>query len=166
MAGEGLKNFNANSEYHWISIDQLDAIQSFITSVEKDGWMVGLASTVMTSNGISHLLMLDFSIPVSEESKEQLAWRLETFNKSGDVSYKLDGYLIQTGNSYHYLGKYIANESDFINFLGSSLLFRHADQNHFVVDDRWLGYTLKRNFGTIRIGKKNGEYPIIICEIA
>lgn len=163
--GQGIESFKVDSEYHTVSITDLEKVASIIQSFEDKGWMVGLTSKVITTSGTQHLLMLDFSIPISKESENQIIEKMEIFNKSGDISYKLDGYLIQTTNSYHYLGKHITGEHNFIHFLGSSLLFRHADQSYFVVDDRWLGYSLKRNFGTIRIGRKNGNIPLVIKEL-
>jgi hypothetical protein len=165
ITGEGLKSYMLRSEYRYINVDELDNLEKLIELYESEGWSVGLMSVVQTAIGTKHLLMLDFAIPISKHSEDEIFSKISIFNKSSDVSYSLDGYLIKTNKSYHYLGKYIVNESDFINFLGSSALFRHIDQSGFVIDDRWLGYTLKRNFATIRIGHKEGILPIVIREI-
>lgn len=155
------------SQYQWISVQDLSGIESIILDFEQNDWTVGLTSIVMTSSGIQYLLMLDYSIEHDPKIEEELFLKLNLFNKSGDVEYRMDGYLIKTNKSYHYLGKYITSEESFVNFLGSALLFRHADQSFFIVDDRWLGHSLKKKFGTIRIGKKyEGEYPFVIKEIS
>jgi hypothetical protein len=152
--------------YCFIGIEDIGSIEDRIKQYEEQGFMVGLTSMVMTTRGIQSLILLDFSVPQSPEAEQELIEKISTFNQSGDIAYSLDGWLIKTTASYHYLGKYITSESNFRHFLGSSLLFRHKDQQKFVVDDRWLGHQLKRGYGSIRIGHKDaGEYPVVIKEI-
>ncbi|MDB5259100.1 MAG: hypothetical protein JWO73_308 [Candidatus Taylorbacteria bacterium] len=155
--------------YEWISTDlasDVSEISALISEFEKEGWTVGLASMVMTTEGIMHLLMLDYLVAPSANAEGDLAWKLSTFNQSGDVNYRMDGYLIRTKNSYHYLSKYITTEANFINFLGSALLFRHSEEGEsHIVDDIWLGRSIKRRFGTIRLGKKEGIYPTVASEV-
>jgi hypothetical protein len=153
--------------YLFINADELDVLEAKIVEYETQGFMVGLSSMIMTTSGIRSLLLLDFSVPHSQEAEKELIEKISTFNQSGDIPYRLDGWLIKTNTSYHYLGKHIASPENFRHFLGSSLLFRHKDQKHFVVDDRWLGHQLKRGYGTMRIGNKAGnDYPKVISEIA
>lgn len=165
ITGQGLKSYTLNSEYKYLSIEELPTLEKSIELYESQGWNIGLTSRVQTTDGTKYLLMLDFAIPISEKAERELSEKIHTFNISGDAPYKMDGYLIQTNRSYHYLGKYITDESNFINFIGSSILFRHVDQSDFVVDDRWVGYTLKRTFATIRIGHKDEQLPVVIREI-
>ncbi len=165
ITGQGLKSYTLNSEYRYLSIEELPTLEKSIELYESQGWNIGLTSRVQTTDGTKHLLMLDFAIPISAKAESEISEKIHTFNISGDVPYKMDGYLIQTNKSYHYLGKYITDESNFINFIGSSMLFRHIDQSDFVVDDRWVGYTLKRTFATIRISHKDGQLPVVIREV-
>ena len=159
-------NHKDDFSYDFVSIDTLDTIEQKILTYESQGYMVGLTSIVMTIRGIQSLLLLDFSVPQSPEAEQELCTKIHTFNTSGDASYKMDGWLIQTNVSYHYLGLYITSQENFRHFLGSSLLFRHKDQKHFIVDDRWLGHQLKGGYGAIRIGHKDGvEYPKVVREI-
>lgn len=155
----------SNFSYLFVSVDQIDSLETIINDYENQDYMVALMSTVMTTKGIRSLLMLDFSLPKSKQAEQEIIQKIRDFNNSGDINYKLDGWLIETNNSYHYIGKYITVSENFRNFLGSSLLFRHKEQSLFVVDDRWLGHQLKHDFGSIRIGKKEGNYPLIVCEI-
>lgn len=151
-------------KYEWFTVAQVPDIRAMIQTYENQGWSVGLTSMVMTADGIQHLLMIDFLADHDTAVEGDLIWKLSTFNQSGDVPYKIDGYLIKTNNSYHYLGKYITSQENFINFLGSALLFRHSGE-HYVIDDIWLGRSVKRRFGAIRLGQKEGIYPEIISEI-
>ncbi|MFA7315684.1 MAG: hypothetical protein WC059_02695 [Candidatus Paceibacterota bacterium] len=153
------------ADYQWVKVSLLNKIESIINTFENDGWSVGLVNTVMTNRGMKYLPVLDYKIEQSEENLKRIVERLTIFDTSGDVEYSLKGYIIQTNNSYHFLGKYITTEENFINFLGSSLLFRHSGDSSFVVDDRWLGYSLKRKFATLRIGKKGGAVPFVIQEL-
>ena len=128
--------------------------------------MIGLTSMVMTEKGIQSLLMLDYSLPQSTKAEKEISEKISIYNQSGDAPYRMEGFLIRTNDSYHYLGKHITSKENFIHFLGSALLFRENNQTNFVVDDRWLGHSLKKGFGTIRIGKKDGkEFPLVIDEI-
>lgn len=133
-------------EYYFLGRKEIDDIFRVIEKYEASGWTVGLTSLVMTENGMKHLLMLDFSVPPSKEAEDSLIWRINTFNQSEDVPYKMNGYLIRTKASYHYLGMYLTSEENLLNFFGSSLLFRHSDEQRFVTDDRWLGHSIKRKF--------------------
>ena len=152
--------------YEWFdSGTSEESLLEKINFLESNGWIVGLTNIVMTQHGMEYLPMLDYSVTHSIETQTELLEKISLFNKSGDVPYKMDGYLIKTNNSYHYLGLHLMTKENFVNFLGSSLLFRHSDQKHFVVDDRWLGHTLKKGFGTIRIGKKEGIYPEVVGKI-
>lgn len=152
--------------YVFIGVDDLEKVEEIILNYENQGFMVGLTSIVMTTRGMQSLILLDFSIEQSKEVEKELVDKLTIFNQSGDISYRLDGWLIKTNASYHYLGKYMTSQENFRHFLGSSLLFRHKDQKHFVVDDRWLGHQLKRGYGSIRIGHKSDvDYPSLLIEI-
>jgi hypothetical protein len=152
-------------EYHFLKKTEIAHVFDRIEAYEAAGWTVGLTSLVMTQNGMKHLLMLDFSIPLSKEAEENLSERIKIFNQSGDVDYRMDGFLIRTNVSYHYLGAYVTSEESLLNFFGSSLLFRHSNETGFVTDDRWLGRSIKRKFGVLRLGKKNDVYPELIREI-
>lgn len=152
--------------YAWISVFTLDDLERKIEAYEEEGYLVSLTSIVMTTRGLQSLLMLDFSVPKSDEAKADIISKISTFNTSGDVLYKINGWLIETNTSYHFLGKHTTSQENFRNFLGSSLLFRHKDQNYFIVDDRWLGHQLKKGYGSIRIGhKERGEFPKVVAEI-
>lgn len=154
-----------NFSYQWVRTDELDQVENHIQQFESQGFMVALTSIVMTEQGIQSLILLDFAVAQSAEVEQELVNKISTFNQSGDVNYRMDGWLIKTNASYHYLGNYVTSQENFRNFLGSALLFRHKDQGHFVVDDRWMGHQLKRGYGTIRIGQKEGMFPQVIAEI-
>lgn len=159
-------NKKEDFSYMFLLTEEIESIESLIQEYENKGFMVGLTSMVMTTRGIQALPLLDFSIEKSPEAKEEIIEKITTFNSSGDISYKLDGWIIETNNSYHYLGKYITSQENYRHFLGSSLLFRHKEQDNFVVDDRWTGHQLKQGYGAIRIGNKTGnDYPVVVSEI-
>ncbi len=69
--------------YEWLSVSTVDKAGEFIARFEKEGWLVGLASMVMTVSGIQHLLMLDYLIDQSAKSEGELTWKLSAFNQSG-----------------------------------------------------------------------------------
>ena len=148
--------------YEWISVASLHLVRERIARCDAAGHSIGVANMVMTDKGLRYLLMLDYSIPISPSAEAELADKLSLFMASGDAPYRMDGYLLQTNSSYHYLGTYVTTQEQFVNFLGSALLFRHAENSGFVVDDRWLGHSLKKGFGTVRIGNKAGRVPVVV----
>jgi hypothetical protein len=153
--------------YVWIDVEKVSLIRNLIESWEIDGFMVGLTNTIMTERGMRTLLVLDFSISQSVESENEIIEKISAFNKSGDAPYSMDGWLVKTNSSYHYIGTYVTSQENFHHFLGSSLLFRHADQDQFIVDDRWLGHQLKKGYGAVRIGRKDGkDFPEVIKTIS
>ena len=160
------KDVAGDFSYEWLEVANIKNIETKIQEIESNGNMIGLTSMVMTEKGIQSLLILDYSLPQSSGAEKEIIEKISAYNQSDDASYRMDGFLIRTNASYHYLGKYITSKENFIHFLGSALLFRENGQTNFVVDDRWLGHSFKKGFGTIRIGKKDGkEYPSVIKEI-
>ncbi len=148
--------------YEWISVENLDAIGEKILEYESKSFLVGLSSIVMTETGIQSLLFLDFCIDQSESIEKDLQRKINFLEKSNELKYSIKGWLIKTNESYHFLGMTITSPENFIHFLGVSLLFREKNQP-VLVDDRWLGHSLKKRYATIRLGhKENQNYPCVI----
>ena len=152
-------------DYEWISVSSLDTVAARIAECDASGTSIGLTNLVMTDRGLRYLLMLDYSIAISQNAEDEVCEKLSRFIAAHDVPYRMEGYLLQTNSSYHYIGLHLTTEEHFRNFLGSALLFRGKEDTGGVVDDRWLGHSLKKGFGTIRIGKKDGKVPFVVREV-
>lgn len=110
-------------------------------------------SEVVLSNGSrGHILMLDFQIPqnaVNQKIAEHLIRCL-------DIQ---DGFLFNSGRSYHYLGKRIVDELSMIRFLSTALFFTP------LIDKMWIAHQLIDRSCSLRITKKDDKYPHLIKEL-
>ena len=96
--------------------------------------------------------MLDFHIPVSECNLRIVK----------DVLFELNvvsGYLLNSGESYHFIGDYSINEESLLDFLANALFFAP------IIDRAWIGHQILERSCSLRIDKKHGVYPEVICYI-
>ena len=114
---------------------------------------------------IFHIPMIDFRAKVFSggyaEVKERLLSVIGTA-KSGKV---FPGYLLISGESFHYIGLEVMTLDEFLEFLGLCLLCENgADPSRpSPVDRRWIGRSLTRQSGSLRIfaqGSKPEPYVI------
>jgi len=119
----------------------------------KDGYALALSSKVEIDKEIFHIPMIDFRCSVSNENLLKiLEFLYETEEKEGVV--------LNSGNSYHYLGTKLLTESDWLNFIGKSLLFGKY------VDYEWVGHRLMDKFCSLRVSsKKSVNIPRVVAII-
>lgn len=97
----------------------------------------------MQNNIIRHFPMLDFRIEKSELNQrivESVCRELVDF----------PGYIIDSGNSYHFIGTKLLTKLQLDKFLGKALLFTP------IIDDIWLAHQLIEGSCSLRIGTKQG----------
>ena len=119
-----------------------------------DGNIAVISSRVKLHNGMeAHLPLLDFSLPPSS-ANDKIAERIAIRLGQG-------GYLLDSGNSYHFYGDGLLDDSGYRKFLGAALLFSP------LVDHRWIAHQLVEGVGALRIsGGKNGfGLPRLVVEI-
>ena len=111
---------------------------------------LGINSRVILASGeVRHIPMLDFHIKHFEHSLDLVRLICRQLNQRS-------GYILDSGASYHYVGNELLNEDAFISFLAHSLLFSP------IVDNRWVAHQLLERSATLRVGKKNDVFPLII----
>ena len=122
----------------------LDNLQQF-----RNG-QIGWISMVKLSNGeYVHFPIFDFHIPVSSLNQ----------NIVKRVSIKLgikNGAIINSGESYHVIGYEYINYATYHDMLIKALFFSP------IIDRLWVAHQLLNQSATLRIGKKNGFYPLVV----
>ena len=108
-------------------------------------WSIGLMSRVKMKNGqYYHIPQIDFEIPVSKDNLNLVKKCL-----SGTVKV-FPGYILQTGNSYHYLGLKLLKQKGWQEFIGRCVLC-NKPRAKTIVDSRWCGHSLITDCTNLRI---------------
>ncbi len=149
-----------NFEYHIITKDfDFSLIHKYLYS---DGWDVGLSSRVITPEGIYYIPIMDFQICISEENKTLLTTRLKEVFLLEEYS---GGWLLQTNNSYHFIGRKIVTFDKWLCFIGRMLQLRMKNETAAIADDKYIGYSLLRKDTPCRFSPKSDQIPFLVDEI-
>lgn len=113
--------------------------------------IVAISSLVRMRDGTRrHIPMLDFHCPVSPANHEVAAEVLRKLEMGS-------GYLVESGESYHFYGERLLNVSELSRFLGTALLFSP------IVDRAWIAHQLIEGFCGLRIsGRPEYGVPRVI----
>ena len=123
-----------------------------LKTIAEENDRVAVNSEVRLKDGtIMHLPMLDFHIPFREENTPIV--------KAVCRLLDIPGFIISSGQSYHFLGLHPFDSKAMIDFLGKSLRFTP------IVDDIWISHQLQDGSCSLRLGYKNGTMPLLIEEI-
>lgn len=98
-----------------------------------------------------HLQLFDFHIPFSNSNTSIV--------KSIIKSLGLQGYILNSGKSYHFYGKTLIEENDFHLLLAKALLFSP------IIDKAWIAHQIIETCCHLRVTKKNGIIPYLVEEI-
>jgi hypothetical protein len=109
------------------------------------GEILAISSRMLSVSGEeAHLPMLDFRVAISEENEELVCEQLRAM--------KLQGWLLESGRSYHFLGRSVLDGRACLSkFLGQALLFAP------LVDGRWVAHQLIEGACALRISSGNDE---------
>lgn len=121
-----------------------DRLQSEIKAAHKHSNILGFNSTVIVepfrefdSPIFCHLLLLDIVLPPSPENisilKKQLRERLG-LNSGAIVASSLGGM--------HFYGTELLSVSDWLAYLGQSLLMNHQEHGEQIIDERHIGHSI------------------------
>ena len=115
-----------------------DMLSSFCRGVLPGG-IVALNSRVCVSTQeTKHIPMLDFHCPSSESNQELATAIAKMLDPHG-------GFLLSSGNSYHFYGKSLIGENELNRFLGRALLLAP------IIDRAWIGHQLIEGSCALRI---------------
>ena len=121
----------------------------FVHQDERDKFQTGIGSKVFLSSGeTAQIPMMDFQIAKSNENLELLRKRL---NHVGIES----GWILETGESYHFYGNtLIHTQEEWMDFIGKCLLasiVNSRDNIQQIADSRYIGHSLRRGCCVLRL---------------
>lgn len=150
----------------WLNRDELfkeQRLKELIEELPQDA-QIGVFSKVLLESGeFAHIPMMDFNLNKTERGLSLVVER----HKKAQVS---SGWVLETGESFHYYGSQLLTEQGWIDFMGTCLLTSvvHSRQNiEQVCDPRYVGHSLKRGGCVLRITTraiKNFE-PKVVAHI-
>lgn len=151
---EGWEEIVSNADHHnKVTTDFWIPAYSIKNWIEEKGKNIGINSLVQViETGLFHLPMLDFHISISHKNTKMIMQicRQLGLNK---------GFILNSGNSYHFIGKQLITEDKLIDTLSRALLYGP------IVDTRWIAHQLIERSCTLRIGEKNGLVPYVVEEL-
>ena len=116
------------------------------------GRMLVFSSRVVLRNGeIRHIPMLDFHCPASSKNEELAVLAAGLLDTGG-------GFLLESGDSYHFYGRVLFDEATLVSFLGRALLMAP------IIDRAWIAHQLIERVCGLRISKKSsdGDEPAVV----
>lgn len=115
--------------------------------------VLAVNSAVLMKNGkCNHILLLDFHIPISESNSKQVIKVLKCLGLNS-------GFVLESGESYHYVGKEIISYETLVEKLIKSLFFSP------IIDRTWVAHQLIEKSCSLRIGYKHNVEPKLIYEL-
>ena len=124
----------------------------------KNGFnrLIGACSNVELNNGrVAHIPMMDFMCTPSHENLAVLARLIGNLQQG-------TGWLLHSGNSYHYYGVQLLSPGDWNVFLGKCLLMSGF------ADDRYIGHQLVDGYCVLRLssGRLKNCIPTVVAELS
>ncbi len=134
-----------------IGKNDLGAILGLLEDNLGSDWQLGLMSLARKRSGqCCHIPQIDF---VCKNTYENLAAIKACLKQNAYVE---AGWLVDSGNSFHFYGRNLLAPSDWQAFMGRCLLFNEEGKNP-IIDWRWLGYSLIAGYSTLRITESSSK---------
>jgi hypothetical protein len=145
------------------SVNDLLQLEDWIKEKSDNDWMVSMTSIWKNEKQEKfYLPVMDFSIEISDESeqlvRERLKGVLDLYPQFGR------GSLVQTNNSYHFVGDTLIVQKDWIAFCANMILLKHSRETRDIADVRFIGHSLVRGYTCVRISEKEGILPFVLGE--
>ena len=141
---DGVLFHNPNSNYLYFENDGCDVLEKLPSDVT-----VALNSEVILSDGLKrHIPLLDFKILATKESLPIVEEVIHALN--------LKGYILDSGKSYHFIGKGLLTRSELVELLAKFVLL------HPVSDKSWASHQIIEGSSSLRITEKEGELPTLV----
>lgn len=113
---------------------------------------LSLNSEVQFEDGsILHLFLLDFHVYPSDNNLKLVSDILKVMG--------LRGFILSSGESYHFVSKDFFSTDAILDLLAKSLLFAP------IVDRAWVAHQILERSCSVRVGKKHGVVPTVIREL-
>ena len=139
---------NKATAIKYISADCLDVFQELVNQEKR----LAVSSLVILQDGQkAHIPMFDFHIPVSTSN----------FKVVQTVCLLLGlkhGFILNSGESYHYIGKEAVAWDELYILLAKALLYSP------IIDKAWISHQLQERSCSLRIDKKHGVDTYLLME--
>lgn len=141
-----LHNKNINKQ----RISNINIIRNLIDNNQCDN--ISLNSEIILKNGdIKHFFLIDFHVSQSENN-------LDTISKVIRLL-QLTGYILDSGQSYHFISDRFYVFDEMLDLLAKSLLYSP------LIDRAWIAHQIMERSCSIRVGEKNSQRPYFIKKI-
>ena len=110
------------------------------------------SSVLMRDMHVKHIPMLDFHIPISD-------YNLKIVENICEILELGAGYILNSGESYHFIGLRIVAWEELYLILSRALRFCP------IIDRAWISHQLEENSCSLRVCRKNSIEPIVIRTI-
>lgn len=119
----------------------------------QDSSRLAVSSYVrMTDGSVNHLPMLDFHIPISDI-------HTGVVKEVCRLLHLHDGYLLDSGESYHYIASHTASWDELNLLLVRALRFSP------IIDRAWISHQLEEKCCSLRIDRKHGVDTRVIEQL-
>jgi|GEM_PF-3244806 len=124
----------------------------------------GVNSLCVTNNKWKHMKHIDFGI-LSPPHKEGFGICYDKILKEFEDIRPGDGWLVHSGNSFHFHGKNIMDHTEWVKYM--DMLYEQTAKPGTTLDDCWPYLQLERNHSILRVEKSelHTQKPEIIGEI-
>ncbi len=131
----------------------------FFKTGEEKG--IGITSVVSVKAKHKFLLLLDCALVVSDENEKEL---IHVLKSSTELMPGLVGAMVlRTLNSYHVAGFVPLGEDDWKKQMAQAILLK-TEKGEPVADIRYIGHSLERGYGALRLSDYKGKpTPDFIC---
>ncbi len=139
-----------NKNVEILKTNEVSKVENYIKSKPDEN--TSLNSSVTLRSGITmHLFLVDFHIRPSINNLEIVSSVLNVL--------ELHGYILNSGESYHFISNSLYDENELLNLLAKSLLFSP------IVDRAWIAHQLLERSCSLRVSEKHGLLPNLIKRV-
>lgn len=150
----------------WLTREQIlrDGILGQIEGNMEESEQLAISSKVrLVSEETAHLPMMDFEIGKDEAGLTKVKTRLKQVGIA-------NGYILESGKSYHFYGRDVLSQEQWLDFMGKCLLTSivHTRENiEQVADPRYIGHSLRRGCNTLRVTSRGEKVfvPKVVSKI-
>lgn len=132
-----------------LSSRNISEIESVVKANPKQMW--ALSSRLSMANTSKHLLFIDFHIRPNDDNLQIVE---QLINSLG-----VKGYILNSGESYHFISKSVHNQEEWLDFTAKLLFFSP------IVDRAWIAHQLLERTSSLRISLKHNITPFLNKEL-
>lgn len=139
-----------NNNVSRIKTNDIKAIRDYL-SCNPDANLSLNSEVTIENGGTKHFFMIDFHVRQSENN-------LVTISKLLKIL-QLKGYILDSGESYHFISKNLYDLEIIIDLLAKALLFSP------LIDRAWVAHQILERSCSLRVGTKHQKKPFLIKDI-